>query len=347
MQRHVCKLDRPLWRREGCGDARGTLCQSKGRVYPWDDGRKAPHVAVIVASTLSMGPFRGYLDFYRRGPYAPHLAEHRLVGADGCRMLRVSQPGGALPDPPLPEFMLYLALRGCPMLRYDWGTGRREGCWQAGDLTLAPPDVATDIVLDGDHVYLGLAIPKAAFSSLMEAAEIASIGDFGPLHGAPFQDAGVARTLLTLWQAGSADDVESDLSSDEALLALLQRLFGLSDRLPPERASETGLPAAVLRRLMDHVEDRLDQPIALRSLGAVAGLSPMHFARRFRQATGMSPHAHVTGRRIAKAREALADGRHGLAEIALNCGFSSQAHLTTVFGQAVGLTPGRYRQLLL
>jgi AraC family transcriptional regulator len=296
---------------------------------------------------MSMGLFRGYLDFYRRGPYAPHLAEHRLVGADGCRMLRVAQPGGAFPDPPLPEFMLYLALKGCRMLRYDWGTGRREGRWQAGDLTLAPPNVATDIELDGDHVYLGLAIPTPTIASLMEAAEIGSFADFGPLHGAPFQDPDVARTLLTLWQAGSADDAESDLSSDEAVLTLLQRLFGLSDRLRADLASETGLPATVLRRLMDHVENRLDQPIALRSLADVAGLSPMHFARRFRQATGMSPHAYVTGRRVAKAREALADRRRALAQIALDCGFSSQAHLTTVFGQAVGLTPGRYRQLLM
>ncbi len=328
-------------------DACGTIRQSKGRVHPWDDGTKAAHVGVIVASTMSMGPFRGYLDFYRRGPYAPHLAEHRPVGADGCRMLQVAQPGGAFPDPPLPELMLYLALKGCPMLRYDWGTGRREGRWQAGDLTLAPPNVATDILLHGDHVYLGLAIPTSALASLMEAAEIGSFADFGPLHGAPFQDLDVARTLLTMWQAGGRDGLERDLSSDEALLTLLQRLFGLSGRLPGDLALETGLPAPVLRRLMDYVEDRLAQPISLRSLAAVAGLSPMHFARRFRQATGMSPYAYVTGRRVAKAQGALADRRRCLAQIALDCGFSSQAHLTTVFGRAVGLTPGRYRQLLM
>ncbi|MEM8577270.1 MAG: AraC family transcriptional regulator, partial [Pseudomonadota bacterium] len=32
-----------------------------------------------------------------------------------------------------------------------------------------------------------------------------------------------------------------------------------------------------------------------------------------------------------------------IAEIAYNCGFSSQAHLTTRFSEEFGVTPARYR----
>ena len=58
---------------------------------------------------------------------------------------------------------------------------------------------------------------------------------------------------------------------------------------------------------------------------------------------GSSPHQYVLDRRIARAREQLELGGDSLANIAYAFGFSSQAHMTSIFKKRIGVTPGRYR----
>ena len=48
-----------------------------------------------------------------------------------------------------------------------------------------------------------------------------------------------------------------------------------------------------LQRVLQFVDDNLQNPIHLRDLAAVANLSPFHFSRTFRETTGQSPHRFV------------------------------------------------------
>lgn len=98
-----------------------------------------------------------------------------------------------------------------------------------------------------------------------------------------------------------------------------------------------------LRRVLLFVEQNLDDDLSLATLAAVAGLSPSHFARRFKAAIGEAPHRYVLSRRVNGAKRLLLATDMPLAEIAAAAGFSSQAHLTGIFGRAVGMTPGVYR----
>ncbi len=64
-----------------------------------------------------------------------------------------------------------------------------------------------------------------------------------------------------------------------------------------------GLSSRRLRLVLEHIEDTLGQPIKLRELAALAGISARHFERAFRQSTGSSPHAYVMDRRLHRARD--------------------------------------------
>jgi AraC family transcriptional regulator len=92
-----------------------------------------------------------------------------------------------------------------------------------------------------------------------------------------------------------------------------------------------------LRAVEELIEARLGGPLTVAELAGALGLSPGFFIRAFRAAVGRSPHAHILDRRIARARRALAPGR--LTEVALDCGFSSHAHMTAAFRQRLGVTP--------
>lgn len=105
------------------------------------------------------------------------------------------------------------------------------------------------------------------------------------------------------------------------------------------------LDAGRLRRVLDLIDARLGDPLTLDDLARAACLSPFHFARLFREATGSPPHRYLVERRIVAAQAMLREGRAALVEVALDAGFGSQASFTRSFRKVTGLTPGHYREL--
>ena len=100
-----------------------------------------------------------------------------------------------------------------------------------------------------------------------------------------------------------------------------------------------------LRRVTDFIEAELGEDLTIEALAKEASLSPFHFARAFKGATGSAPHRYLTYRRIERAKTLIGEGELPLADVADECGFSSQAHFTRRFKQFVGTTPGEYRKI--
>lgn len=131
-------------------------------------------------------------------------------------------------------------------------------------------------------------------------------------------------------------------------MALAARLVALS--LAQEHAVDRASPPLAkwrLNRVMAYLEENLGEPISLDDLSAVAGLSRTHFAGQFRAATGFGPHAYILKRRIEAAQSLLQDEEKPISEIALELGFSSQAHFSTAFKNQVGVAPGRWRSAVI
>ncbi|MBY5542658.1 helix-turn-helix transcriptional regulator [Rhizobium leguminosarum] len=134
---------------------------------------------------------------------------------------------------------------------------------------------------------------------------------------------------------------------DGIQMALVAHLLGTysSGRWQPAARAPTVNPKR-LQRVFDFIEARIAAEISLDDLAAEACLSPFHFARMFRKASGLTPHRYVTERRIEAAKEKLRLAGSSLVEIALDIGFGSQANFTRVFRKMTGLTPGQYRALV-
>ena len=123
----------------------------------------------------------------------------------------------------------------------------------------------------------------------------------------------------------------------------LARAHSTSPSAPARTPVRGGLPPRRLRLVREHVEANLADEVALADLAAVAGLSPSHFCRAFRQSTGLSPHQYLIQRRLEQAKELLAESQLPIAEVALAAGFASQSHLNAHFVRALGTTPRRFR----
>lgn len=97
--------------------------------------------------------------------------------------------------------------------------------------------------------------------------------------------------------------------------------------------------APVLRHLEEHYAD----VVPMADMARLAGLSPTHFNRRFRQIFGMPPSRFLHALRIEKARQLLVETDRSVGEIAVGAGYHDQSHFTRHFRKLTGMAPGRYR----
>ena len=108
--------------------------------------------------------------------------------------------------------------------------------------------------------------------------------------------------------------------------------------------SDGVLPRRKLHTVIEYIMENLEGNPTLEQMAAVVHLSPYHFARQFKAATGSPPHQYVIARRVERAQHLLrADGEIGLVDVALRVGFSDQSKFSFHFKRIVGVTPGQFR----
>jgi AraC family transcriptional regulator len=117
------------------------------------------------------------------------------------------------------------------------------------------------------------------------------------------------------------------------------------DGLASETSVSTGLAPWQLRRACAFIDAHLCGDPSVSDLAGECRLSASHFARAFRQSTGMGPHRWIMKRRMERAKELLLESELDLVQVALGSGFSDQSHFTRTFGRSEGHSPGKWRRL--
>lgn len=105
-----------------------------------------------------------------------------------------------------------------------------------------------------------------------------------------------------------------------------------------------GLPKYRLRRATDFINDNLTEDLRLKDIAQVVGMSACHFARLFKDSTGLAPHRFVIRQRLVEAKRLLIETEMTVANIAYRVGFSTQSRLSITFKSEVGATPVQYRR---
>jgi AraC family transcriptional regulator len=157
-------------------------------------------------------------------------------------------------------------------------------------------------------------------------------------------DPAIHRTAMQIAQEAAQGTAGSRLMVD-ALTS--QMAVHILRRHAHVRFRETGGAGSLTfrqdRAVRDYIRNHLRENITLSDLAAEIGMSRFHFARRFRAATGTTAHEFLLQQRVSRALTMLERTRTPLPEIARECGFADQPHLTREFKKRVGLTPGAYR----
>jgi AraC-like DNA-binding protein len=139
------------------------------------------------------------------------------------------------------------------------------------------------------------------------------------------------------------EDEKQPLAGDEALVSVLVKAVRRHASTSPGLL-RAGAESVAVARARDYLAAHAEQPVDLKTLARVAGLSGYHLIRVFRKATGLSPHAWLVDRRVHLATHLIRAGEP-LSLVAGRCGFSDQSHLTRLFKARLGVTPGQYRAM--
>lgn len=266
-------------------------------------------------------------------------------GGDGFLVEEHEPADSRSSDVALLESAVFVPLDGG--LQLDWRSGR-----ESVSKRIAPGRIS---ILPANHPYsvrLRAAGPSVVVSLTdrlltLAAADQGLFGEVRPVWVHGVEDALLRELVLGLRAelrpgAGSGGRYAHTLAA--TLAAHVVRHYSTDRPQLPERRG--ALPAPALQRVVRHIDEHLEEALTLRRLAGQAGMSTGHFARLFKAATGLPPHRYVLNRRLARAKQLLAQGRHGLAEVALAAGFCDQGHLTRCFRQAVGTTPGVFARSL-
>jgi AraC family transcriptional regulator, glycine betaine-responsive activator len=111
---------------------------------------------------------------------------------------------------------------------------------------------------------------------------------------------------------------------------------GLSERL--------GTSSAPLLDAVAAMEDHVADPLTLPQLATIAGVSPRHLNRLFRDRFGRSTMDYYRGIRLDVAQHLLGSASLSLTDIALATGFAGSAHFSRAFSAQYGMPPSRARR---
>ena len=112
---------------------------------------------------------------------------------------------------------------------------------------------------------------------------------------------------------------------------------------PPAGASPSKLSKPKLRRTTEYIEAHLEEALSLPEIAAVVQMSPDHFGRLFRHATGQTPYQYVIMCRIERAKHLLVETALPIIDISHQVGFRDQSYFTAVFRKHTAMTPKTYR----
>jgi AraC family transcriptional regulator len=276
----------------------------------------------------------------------------RALGSAGMAVTEVRcdnpLPGMSEPIPLEDAFLIALQLRDVPNQEY-WEDGRRAAVcdYWAGESSLHDLKREPRGLLDKPYHTLAFYLPRAALDAIADDANAPRIRDLRYKPGAHFNDAAISGLGNLLLPALKHPDQANPLFLDHVLLAVGVHVAETYAGMPSmSRPARGGLAAWQERRAREFLLANIKCGTTLREVAQECGLSVGYFSHAFRRSLGVAPHKWLIEQRVMLSKEKLRDDELSLSDVAAECGFSDQSHLTRAFKQTVGVSPGVWRRAL-
>src|SRR5262245_41909322 len=269
------------------------------------------------------------------------------VQAEGFRMEEYRSRPGTLPEIQFASHMVGVggAEQGpCSLFWRDRGVTKTQSASPGIFFTLSP-GLLGPVHWDGQLRMLTLSIEPATMETVQPEPFTYRHVELLPIRAAA-SDPVLNHLLHAIKSEGENGYVGGRVFIESlchtTAIYLAQRYSVFPSRLPSYKG---GLSLERLSRVLEYIDSYLADNLSINTLAGVACLSSYHFGKMFRRSTGVTVHAYVTQKRLARAEQLLRSSSLSLSEVALASGFYDQSQMTAVFRRYVHITPRIYRQL--
>jgi AraC family transcriptional regulator len=205
---------------------------------------------------------------------------------------------------------------------------------------LIPANVATEWHFSGT-VDFALFYLLSAEDQLTRALSLLAESRDTPMLFSDQFVLGAGRLLLNELQKESITDAQYDqllirVMFEQTFRALTTPTVG---SINPRHAQYSRL-----QLVLNYVHANLAGDLSVKNLAGIAGVDVSYFRKIFHDATGAAPHDYVLSARLEHARKLLTMSALPIIQIAEDCGFANQSHLTARFRAAHAITPAKFRR---
>jgi AraC family transcriptional regulator len=247
---------------------------------------------------------------------------------------------------PIPDIWLATTFSGVNLKRASGGRLHHDTLPANLVSITAPGETVQDFIgatTTALHVYLKADVLREVANELFPAHR--ADREIIPVFAA--NDRFLVSFLRVIKDALAEDPASNVLKMEYLSRALAAHILQAhsSPGMAKVAGEESKLSARQLRLVLDYVEENLGNEISIADLASLIGLKRVQFMRRFKSSMRMTAYQYVMQARIRLAQNLLRGRALEIAEIALICGFASQAHFSSVFKSLVTMSPAQYRRI--
>jgi AraC-like DNA-binding protein len=146
------------------------------------------------------------------------------------------------------------------------------------------------------------------------------VGNFGSIHAKPQDRSSATYPERLSWCCHGGSD-------EETMKAALENYH---DRM---------------QRVLDHIDQHLDDDLGLEAVSGIAAFSKFHFHRQFTATFGLSVHRYVQLARMKRASYRLAyRDVQSVTDIAMDAGYDAPDAFARAFRRRFGQSPSSFRK---
>jgi len=247
--------------------------------------------------------------------------------------------------PGVDSLLIALVLRGELSGRWRIGETTADGTIRAGAFLIVAPGETIHADVDSQAELFNLYVSGQLVGEMLAEFASARHGRCQIRSGLAISDEFLAKTVLSVRNELESGDNRASFELEYTARVLLARIIARHAEVSAQAEDgDSGLSATVLKASVAYIDENLHRRIVPEHLAAIAGVGTAQYARLFKRSFQVTLHQYIIHRRIERAQALLLDTKLSIAEIAHDCGFADQVHLTRLFGRSVGTSPALFRR---
>ncbi|MBQ9947946.1 MAG: AraC family transcriptional regulator [Oscillospiraceae bacterium] len=162
-----------------------------------------------------------------------------------------------------------------------------------------------------------------------------------PIIIRPQESPALQKLFTKMLTAVKTDRIYGDYACSSYMYAYIIEFHRLMDTRANRLRNDRG---RILAPVLDYIDENYQNDFPLTVLAELAGITPQHLCRVFRETMNMRPNEYLTQRRLQEAKRLLERNELPVSEIAARSGFPDAGYFSTVFKKHEGVTPVEYKK---